>query len=302
MYSLHPWTGWRHDLVNYGLGGGNLAFLLLALQFNSRNGWLLSLSLVGLMSFIAWLANFRRYRTVSDTPTSRIASAPQGYVEIIGQGRQPPGEKLISRISGMPCLWYRYLIERKRGDRWEYVDSGVSHETFGIDDGSGSLLVDPEGAEIRTSRRSVVTEGGYRKTEWSLLEGETIYVLGEHVTLGGPNVTLDRQADLGTLLAEWKKDKPQLLARFDDNRDGEIDLDEWEHVRAAGSEEVDRMHLKTRLGDSIQLIRKPRHGRPFLIANQDVRAVGNHYRRWSWLHLAVVLATLTGLVAGDPML
>lgn len=302
MYWLRPWTSWQHDLVNYGLGGGNLALLLLGLQLNSRTGWFLILSLVGLTSFIAWLANFKRHRTVSDTPTSRIASAPQGYVEIVGQGRQPPGEQLISHVSGKPCLWYRYLIERKRGDRWEYVDSGVSHDTFGIDDGSGSLLVDPEGAEIRTSRKSVVSEGGYRKTEWSLLEGETIYVLGEHITLGGPNVTLDRQADLGALLAEWKKDKTQLLVRFDGNRDGEIDLEEWERVRAAGSDEVDRMHLKIRLGDNIHLIRKPRHGWPFLIANQDVRALGNHYRRWSWLHLAVVLATLTGLFAGGQML
>ncbi len=301
MYGLRPAAAWRHDLVNYGLGGGNLALLLLGLQFNSRTGWLLTLSLVGLISFIAWLANFRRYRTVSDIPTSRIASAPQGYVEIIGQGRQPPGDKLVSHVSGMPCLWYRYLIERRRGDRWEYVDSGASPDTFGIDDGSGSLLVDPEGAEIRTSRKSVVSEGGYRKTEWSLLEGETIYALGEHVTLGGPNVTLDKQADLGALLAEWKRDKPQLLARFDGNRDGEIDLEEWERARAAGSEEVDRMHLKIRLGDNVHLMRKPRHGQPFLIANQDVRALGTHYRRWSWLHLAVVLATLTGSFAIGQM-
>ena len=302
MHWLRLRSDWRHNLINYGLGAGNLAFLLVGVQLHSPTGWSLTLSLVGITSFLAWLANFRRYRTVFDTPTSRIASAPQGYVEVVGRGRQPPGERLVSHISGVPCLWYRYLIERKRGDRWEYVDSGESHDTFGIDDGSGSLLVDPEGAEIRTSRRSVVTQGGYRKTEWSLLEGETIYVLGEHITLRSADAPLDTRADLAALLTEWKKDKPGLLGRFDSNRDGEIDLEEWEHVRAAGSAEVERMHLQIRLGDSIQLMRKPRHRLPFLIANQEVSALAGHYKRWSWIHLALMLAALSTLFALNHVL
>jgi len=295
-----PLAQWRHDFVNSALSGGNLAFLLLGLQLHSRTGWALTLSLVGLTSLFAWLANLKRYRTVADTPTSRIASAPQGYIEIVGRGKQPPGEKLVSHVSGIPCLWYRYLIERRRGDRWEHVDSGVSEDTFGVDDGSGSVLVDPEGAEIRTSRKSVSTEGGYRKTEWTLLEGETIYVLGEHVTLGGPNAVLDKNADLGALLAEWKRDRTKLLARFDVNRDGEIDLDEWQDVRQAGAREGDRIHLQTRLGDGIHLMRRAAHNRPFLIANQEVTALVRHYRLWGWLHLAILGTSLAGVIATAP--
>lgn len=35
---------------------------------------------VAAVSFFAWMANYRRYRQIHDLPTSRIASAAQGYV------------------------------------------------------------------------------------------------------------------------------------------------------------------------------------------------------------------------------
>lgn len=296
------WTeAWRHDYANLALSGGNLLILLLGLKLQSRIGWQISFALVGLTSFWAWFANLKRYRTVADTPTSRIASAPQGYIELVGRGRQPPGEGLVSPVSGLPCLWYRYRIEHRNGDRWEQVESGISHDTFGVDDGSGHVLVDPEGAEILTSHKQVSNSGAYRKTEWTLIEGETVYVIGEHVTLGGPNATLDKKADLSILLAEWKSDKTALLARFDTNRDGEISLEEWERARQAASDEVDRAHLDIRTQDGVHLIRKPSHGRPFLIANREVTALVRHFRLWSWLHLALTVAALLGLtLIGGP--
>ncbi|MDZ7583597.1 MAG: EF-hand domain-containing protein [Thiobacillus sp.] len=286
---------WRHDYANLALGGGNLLILLLGFQLHSRIGWQISFTLVGLTSFWAWYANLKRYRTVADTPTSRIASAPQGYIELVGRGRQPPGAGLVSPISGLPCLWYRYRVERKNGDHWEHVESGISHDTFGISDGSGLVLVDPDGAEILTSRKQVSNAGGYRKTEWTLIENETIYVIGEHVTLGGPNAVLDKKVDVATLLAEWKRDKTALLARFDANRDGEISLDEWERTRQAASDEIDRAHLDIRLKDGIHLMRQPAHGRPFLIANREVTALVRHFRLWSWAHLVLIMAALLGL-------
>ncbi|MBW8306083.1 MAG: E3 ubiquitin ligase family protein [Thiobacillus sp.] len=286
---------WRHDYANLALGGGNLLILLLGLQLHSRIGWQISFALVGLTSFWAWYANLKRYRTVADTPTSRVASAPQGYIELVGRGQQPPGAGLASPISGLPCLWYRYRIERKNGDRWEHVESGMSHDTFGISDGSGQVLIDPDGAEIMTSRKQISNTDGYRSTEWTLIEGETIYVIGEHVTLGGPNAMLDKKSDLSTLLTEWKRDKTVLLARFDANRDGEISLDEWAHARQAAADEVDRAHLDIRLRDGIHLMRQPAPGRPFLVANREVTALVRHFRLWSWAHLVLIMAALLGL-------
>lgn len=289
-------TEWRRDYANLALGGGNLLLLLLGLKLQSRLGWQISFALVGFTSFWAWYGNLKRYRTIADTPTSRIASAPQGYVELAGRGEQPPGAMLVSPINGLPCLWYRYRIERKNGDRWEHVESGVSHDTFGISDGTGLALIDPDGAQILTSHRQTRTSDGYRRTEWTLIEGETLYVIGEHATLGGANAALDKKADVTTLLTEWKRDQAALRARFDADGDGEISLEEWEDARRAASEHVDRDHFEIRLRDGVHLIRQPRHGRPFIIANRDVGALARHFRLWSWTHLGLILAAALGLV------
>ena len=165
-----------------------------------------------------------------------------------------------------------------------------------MDDGSGRILIDPEGAEIITPHKQVSRSGGYRTTEWTLIEGETIYVIGEHITLGGPGAMFDKKADLSTLLTEWKQNKPALLARFDANGDGEISLEEWAHVRQTASGEVDRDHFDKRLSDSIHLIRKPSGGQAFLIANREVALLVRHFRLWSWAHLALMLAALLGLI------
>lgn len=285
----------RHDYANLGLTGGNLLLLLLGFKIGSPAGWKAVFWLIGLTSAWAWYANLKRYRTVADTPTSRIESAPQGYVEIVGRGTYPPGERLASPLGGQPCLWFRYRIERRTGKRWEQVESGISHQTFEVDDGSGQVLVDPEGAEILTTHKHVSLQGGYRKTEWTLIEGDSLYVIGEHVTLGGANAVLDKRADLSELLSEWKRDKHALLARFDADRDGEISEAEWEQARKAAADAVDREHLEIRLKDGVHLMRKPAHSRPFLITNREASALTRHFRLWSWWHLLSIAGAMTGL-------
>jgi hypothetical protein len=296
MFQVDLIGGRRIDYTSFALGGGNLLMLLLGFQLHTHVGWQISFVLVGLGSGWAWYASLKRYRTVADTPTSRIASAPQGYVELVGRGKQPPGDGLTSPISGLPCLWYRYRIERRNGDQWEHVESGISNDTFGVNDGSGHVLIDPDGAEIMTSRKQVSSQDNYRKTEWTLIEGQTIYVIGEHVTLGGPNAVLDQKADLSELLAEWKRNKSTLLARFDQDRDGEISMEEWEQARQAASKEVDRAHLDIRLKDGIHLVRKSTYGRPFLIADREVNTLVRQFRLLSWLHLSLMTAAILGLI------
>ncbi|MHB1054034.1 MAG: hypothetical protein ACYCZT_13365 [Thiobacillus sp.] len=101
-------AGFQLDAANFALGGCNLLILLIGFYQPSRTGCQISLVLVGITSFWAWYANLKRCRTVADTPTSRIASAPQGYIEIVGRGKQPPGVSLVSPLTGLPCQWYRF--------------------------------------------------------------------------------------------------------------------------------------------------------------------------------------------------
>ena len=130
----------------------------------------------------------------------------------------------------------------------------------------------------------------------TLIAGETIYVIGEHATLGGANAVLNKNEDIAELLAEWKSDLAALLARFDAYHDGEIDLDEWEAARHQAAEEVGRNHFSLRQQDGVHLMRKPAHGRPYLIANRKVEALTRHYRMWSAIHLVLLAASVGGII------
>jgi len=115
---------------------------------------------------------------------------------------------------------------------------------------------------------------------------------------------LNKSEDIAELLAEWKKDRPTLLARFDTNRDGEINMDEWDAARRLAADEVKRAHFEQRQKDGVHLMRKPADGRPFLIANRKVEAVIRHYKMWSAIHLVILAGALGGIVflASSPVL
>jgi hypothetical protein len=292
--------GGRGAAEGAGWGEGALATLALACGVA---GWMSEIAplgialLAGAASLAAWggFANLRRYRAVADMPTSRVASAPQGYVELVGRGAHLPGERLHSHLSGLPCLWYRYRVEEKTEDRWRVHDEGVSHDTFALEDASGQCVIDPDGAEIVTTRSRTWTEGAYRCTEWNLIAGEPLYALGAHTTLGGANADLDRKADIAAVLTEWKRDRADLLKRFDANGDGEVDLAEWERARRVAEAQVDREHLETRLRDGVHILRRTADGRMYLIANSDPLALVRRYRRWAWVHAGLLCAALGAL-------
>ncbi|MGC2165472.1 MAG: hypothetical protein WA632_05610, partial [Gallionella sp.] len=154
-------------------------------------------------------------RAIRDTPTSRVASAAQGYVELRGTGRIVKGAPLISKFTALPCLWYRYQVKHKDNDgKWETLDSGESSDCFLLRDDSGACLVDPEQAEIITKHRDQWEKDGYQYTEWKLIGHDNLYVIGQFRTRSSSG-EFDSRAELNALLAEWKKDTPALHARFD---------------------------------------------------------------------------------------
>jgi hypothetical protein len=269
---------------------GHLLLLAIALAIGTRTGWLIALGLIALTSFAFWVVNFRRTRVVSDTPTSRIASAPQGYVELYGTGLPFGSQPLRAPLSGRPCLWYRYRIEERRGREWALIGHGVSSDSFVLDDGGGIAVIDPEQAEVLTSHRRRWTDGDRRHEEWLLLPREAIYALGDFVTIGGANAPLDAQADVSALLAEWKADQPALHQRFDLNRDGQIDLAEWELARSAARREIAKRHQELRAQPGVHVLRRPADPRrPFVLADAHPDRVASRYALWTRVQLGIAL-------------
>jgi hypothetical protein len=289
---LGKWLDPRLRSDNWWLLGMYLLSIFFGIRIRQPDSWQAVLVFILVSGFIAWLVNLKRFRAVADTPTSKVASAPVGYVELSGHGKQPPGVGLLSYLTGLPCLWYRYRIDEKDGDKWTYYTSGESHDTFGLEDGTGLVLIDPDGAEITTSHKQEWIDGSYRKTEWTLIQGEKLYVIGEHITLGGAQFDLDEHGDISALLVRWKGDKPGLLRRFDHNKDGEIDMAEWSLVRKAAELEVQNAHRQIQVQESVHIVRKPKDGRPFLIANKSSKELLRRYRIWCWIYLGCSISSL----------
>ncbi len=272
--------------------GFHLVILVFAVQDESGRLWPYALSIMALISFFAWVSAYRRYRQIHDLPTSKVASAAQGYVELFGRSDRLDGEPLVSKLSGLPCCWFRYYIERKSSnDKWQHEDSGTSIAHFSLIDDSGRCVVSPDGAEVLSNRKQVWTQGPYRYTEWLLLPQGPLYAVGEFVTRGGGNAELDEKADVGAVLADWKQDRATLHERFDLDGDGAINLKEWELARLQARREVRQQHAETRARDGVHLLRKPHDGRLFLLANELPEKLGRRFALWSAVHLLVFFGT-----------
>lgn len=167
--------------------------------------------------FVAGLAAYggftewRELRLIRNTPTSKIRSMAMGTVELKGTAEQGPEDMILeSPFSGEDCLFYRYQIEEYRqqgkNSSWVTISQGKEGVRFVLDDGTGEVIVDPDGAEleippegeIRVNSEEQETEeireflnqegisgpGGLigdndrRYKEWFVSPGEEVYVFG----------------------------------------------------------------------------------------------------------------------------
>lgn len=284
--------GLSRTLPHLLTSGGHLLLLLLAWQIGGRMVWLVSLGLIVIFSGLAWLYAARRYRAIADTPTSRIGSAAQGFVELMGVGQALPDRVVYTPSTQLPCLWYRYKAYRVEGNKRELVEQGESDEDFVLDDGSGRCLLRPHDAEMYLDRKDVHARDGYRYEEEIIVAGERLYALGRFHSHDGRHVHFDARAELDGVLTAWKADQAGLKQRFDLDRNGAIDPDEWALALQAARREVGHRQAETDAALIDHSLEKPGHGRPYLISNTPPERLARRYRHWSWMHGAIVLCAI----------
>jgi hypothetical protein len=286
----------RRGYGNLVTSGAQLVLIAIGLQTESPLGMAACVALMAPISLVAWTSAYRRARAIDDTPTSRIASAAQGYVELIGRGRAFAGAPLISPVSQLPCLWYRYTVERRDSDnKWHMEDKGESESSFILDDGTGECVIDPDGAEMLISKKDTWMQGDRRYTQWLLIEQQRIYVLGQFTTRGSVDLRLDVAEDVKHLLAEWKARPAELLQRFDLDQDGELDLKEWALARAQARREVLANHHDLRGSAEPHVMQRPASGGHYILSDLDPAGLALRYRLWSWFHLTVFFGALAAL-------
>lgn len=261
----------------------------------------------------------RRRRLMEDMPTARIRSAAQGYVELIGQAL-PPDVPLRAPLTGSLCAWYRFRVERRKGEGgnsgWEVEQQGVSDAQFWLDDGSGRCVVDPEGAEVRArdkrtwvgaapqfvpeSPGAVLWSGDaeHRYTEELILPGDRLYALGQFASLDP--LQASPQDDLRERVIALKTD-PRQRAAFDSNRDGELDAAEFAQLRAAAKAQVEQARREQAARPQTHVLRKPTGRRIFLLSTLPPDGLSGTLRRQAWAWLAaglVALGLLAAVVSG----
>jgi hypothetical protein len=294
------------------------------------------LVVLALLSFYGLFRFFTRARLIEDTPTSKIRSAAQGYLELNGVADLLPGTPVVAPLSQLQCVWYRYKIEehqprahsfgsRRDRNRWNVVEKGTSDALFQFADDTGDCVIDPEGAEVTPAIHQIwygrnhypggaplaSRDGGwmarlgvgisfgmgrYRYTEERILPATDLYVIGQFRTLGTGGGG-DRDADVGAALRAWKRDQAELLKRFDQDGDGKIDLAEWDAARQAAEAAVDARLRDRQQTAPVNVLANPRVSRrPFIISVESQREMARRLRLFAGASLAGFLGGGTAVV------
>lgn len=246
--------------------------------------------LVAAAGFIFAFVFFKRARLIEDTPTSRIRSAAQGYVELEGYGDTLEGPDIIAPLSKTPCTWYRYKVEKVNDEHDRVVDSGRSEDLFLLVGETGKCVVDPEGAEVTATVKrtwygssyqgdSSIMGSRYRFTEERMHPGDPLYAIGHFRSVGGSNDSFNEGAELNELLKKWKGNQAMLLKNFDKNGDGKIDMKEWENIRKVAKLAVRRKRKEQAQRPVTHVLSKPMtKGQPFLLSSRPQHQLTLKYK------------------------
>lgn len=117
---------------------------------------------LGAFTFVFGWREFRKLQLARNTPKSKVRSLAIGAAEIEGQAR-PVDEPLTSPLTGTGAVLYELEIEKKSRNS-QGSSSKLSfrdHVPFRVDDGTGAVRVNPNGAELvlETEETVEVPEG-----------------------------------------------------------------------------------------------------------------------------------------------
>ncbi len=155
------------------------------------------------------IKNRKIHQLITQTVTSRIANLRNGFYEIKGRvvALKPP---LITPFSKKACVYYDFLVEEKRSNgknsHWAKYIKDIHTQKFGVDDGSGTAVIEPRKAIMKLivdrkeqsgmfnkaeedqkevlsqygkRNRGLIFEKTLRYREIFLEEGDEVIVLGE---------------------------------------------------------------------------------------------------------------------------
>ena len=108
----------------------------------------------GVYLFIHGFQLLRRKRLIMNTPASKVRSAAMGLVEVSGLAAGP--YSIVAPITGVPCYYYRTMAwqwkREGKNSQWVKVADESYHVPFFLEDNTGRVLINPQGAEMEIHR------------------------------------------------------------------------------------------------------------------------------------------------------
>lgn len=274
---------------------------LCRVSYNWYWGFVLVFAFITFSFLFGLYKSLLKSRIIQDTPTSKIRSAHQGYVELIGVQRPATEGLLLSKLSHTKCTWYSYRIEHYHDKKWVMIEHGKSEKPFMLDDGTGICYVDPMGAEISSPLMQIWsghrrypkgypkgffaklfgTTGNYRYTELLMTENMPLYALGNFATIQKPQQSNDSATPrLKDSLNAWEKRHTQLLNVFIASKQHQVVFASNQTLRFEAQKELER-ELKQSQIPTVDVLSghalDKRH--PFILSSHGVNTV---LRKYQW--------------------
>ncbi len=246
------------------------------------------------------LRSLSKARLIEDTPTSKISTAAQGYVELIGSA-EPDQEMLLAPLSLTRCLWYRFRVERYdtsgKHASWRLVRSGTSERSFFLRDDSGKCHIHPEGADVRPRQNrcwygnlETPVQGAelaseilfnsakkYRYTESLICQGDLLYALGDFKTIPAEPMDVQVHTKATEIITQWKTHKSYLRSQGD--AAGEVSQTEWQRVKQEAKKEAYEFVMANYDSEPAHILFNPQSDRRhFILASKNPLKLARNYR------------------------
>ncbi|MDD4279181.1 hypothetical protein GX645_04175 [Candidatus Sumerlaeota bacterium] len=147
--------------------GGTILVLLIIIGITGykvyENGDYIIAAIIGLICEGVYFFNYRKHTIIIDTPTSKVQGVFIGRVEL--EGVNHCDEPTLGYLSNEPCVWTSYTVEehyyrvvierdddgethRRVEEGWETIEEHSRYVWFTLEDDTGSIAVNPDGATI----------------------------------------------------------------------------------------------------------------------------------------------------------
>ncbi len=241
-------------------------------------------------------------RKIENLPTGKVRSAPMGVVELKGRARCKYYVK--APFSGVECVYYKYIVlETKRVGRRtitrvrEWGESG--RVPFYLEDDTGRILVNPDGAVFEGGRIQIFHGGEHLKMspggeplgfnaeviETVYPDGGKLYVLG--YAQPARSSVEERKMRIMQRLMEIKRSSDE-MKKYDQDGDGTVDSYEWDKVRE--KVELEIMMSEDGDGEDRVVIGRPPGSGIFLISDRKEKNLSAWMGARAFVFFALSLA------------